>query len=131
VKSFFVAPTAFRAIRKEDPDCRLKDRYDLSSLRYQFVAGERLDPPTYHWLREHLQIPVIDHWWQTETGWSICANMAGVELLETKPGSPTLPVPGYDLRIVDESGQELGPGKEGAVVHQGAAAAGIAADGVG
>jgi propionyl-CoA synthetase len=119
VKSFFVAPTAFRAIRKEDPDCRLKDRYDLSSLRYQFVAGERLDPPTYHWLREHLQIPVIDHWWQTETGWSICANMAGVELLETKPGSPTLPVPGYDLRIVDESGQELGPGKEGAVVIKG------------
>jgi propionyl-CoA synthetase len=119
VKSFFVAPTAFRAIRKEDPDCQLKDRYDISSLRYQFVAGERLDPPTYHWLREHLQIPVIDHWWQTETGWSICADMAGIELLETKPGSPTLPVPGYDLRVVDESGRELGPGKEGAVVLKG------------
>ncbi len=116
VRSFFVAPTAFRAIRKEDPECALKDRYDVSSLKYQFVAGERLDPPTYHWLREHLQIPVIDHWWQTETGWSICANMAGVELLETKPGSPTLPVPGYDLRILDEAGHEVGPGKEGAVV---------------
>ncbi|MDZ7670151.1 MAG: AMP-binding protein [Gammaproteobacteria bacterium] len=116
VKSFFVAPTAFRAIRKEDPDCRLKAQYDVSSLAYQFVAGERLDPPTYHWLREHLQIPVIDHWWQTETGWSICANMAGVELLETKAGSPTLPVPGYDLRILDEAGREVGPGQEGAVV---------------
>jgi propionyl-CoA synthetase len=116
VKSFFVAPTAFRAIRKEDPQCRLKDRYDVSSLEYQFVAGERLDPSTYHWLREHLNIPVIDHWWQTETGWSICANMAGVELLAAKPGSPTLPVPGYDLRILDDSGAELGAGKEGAVV---------------
>jgi propionyl-CoA synthetase len=119
VKSFFVAPTAFRAIRKEDPDCLLKRGYDVSSLQYQFVAGERLDPPTYHWLREHLQIPVIDHWWQTETGWSICADMAGVELLETKPGSPTLPVPGYDLRVVDESGREVGPGREGAVVLKG------------
>ncbi|MCZ6710230.1 MAG: AMP-binding protein [Gammaproteobacteria bacterium] len=116
VKSFFVAPTAFRAIKKEDPDCELKNRYDISSLEYQFVAGERLDPPTYHWLLEHLQIPVIDHWWQTETGWSICANMVGVELMETKPGSPTLPVPGYDLRIFSEDGVELGPGQEGAVV---------------
>ncbi len=115
VASFFAAPTAFRAIRKEDPDCRLKQAYDLGSLRYQFVAGERLDPPTYHWLREHLGVPVIDHWWQTETGWSICANMAGVELLETKPGSVTVPVPGYDLRILDENGTELGPGQEGAV----------------
>ncbi len=119
VKSFFTAPTAYRAIKKEDPDCALKDRYDVSSLEYQFVAGERLDPPTYHWLREHLGIPVIDHWWQTETGWSICANMAGVELLETKPGSPTLPVPGYDLRILDPAGQELPPGREGAVVIKG------------
>ena len=116
VKSFFVAPTAFRAIKKEDPDCRLKAQYDISSLEYQFVAGERLDPPTYHWLLEHLQIPVIDHWWQTESGWPMCANMAGVELMETKPGSPTLPVPGYDLRIFAEQGHELGPGQEGAVV---------------
>ncbi len=119
VKSFFVAPTAFRAIKKEDPECALKQQYDISSLKYQFVAGERLDPPTYHWLRDNLQIPVIDHWWQTETGWSICANMVGVELMETKAGSPTLPVPGYDLRIVDENGEELGPGQEGAVVLKG------------
>jgi propionyl-CoA synthetase len=116
VRSFFVAPTAFRAIRKEDPDCALKERYDVSSLKYQFVAGERLDPPTYHWLSEHLHVPVIDHWWQTETGWAICANMAGLELMETKPGSPTVPVPGYDLRVLDEDGVEVGTGEEGAVV---------------
>ncbi len=116
VRSFFVAPTAFRAIKKEDPECALKAAYDISSLKYQFVAGERLDPPTYHWLEDNLQIPVIDHWWQTETGWSICANMAGVELMATKPGSPTLPVPGYDLRVLDEAGRELGPNQEGAVV---------------
>jgi propionyl-CoA synthetase len=97
VKSFFVAPTAFRAIKKEDPEVELMRGRDISSLEYQFVAGERLDPPTYHWLEEKLGIPVIDHWWQTETGWAIS-------------------VPGYDLRIVDESGAELGPGAEGAVV---------------
>jgi acyl-coenzyme A synthetase/AMP-(fatty) acid ligase len=116
VKSFFVAPTAYRAVKKEDPNCALKANYDISSLKYQFVAGERLDPTTYHWLKEHLGIPVIDHWWQTETGWSICANMAGLELMETRPGSPTLPVPGYDLRVFDENGTELGPNQEGAVV---------------
>ena len=115
VASFFVAPTAFRAIRKEDPDCRLKDNYDISSLRYQFVAGERLDPPTYHWLEKHLGVPVIDHWWQTETGWSICANLVGMELMETRPGSVTVPVPGYDLRILDENGSDLPAGEEGAV----------------
>ena len=116
VASFFVAPTAFRAIKKEDPDCELKRQYDVSSLKYQFVAGERLDPPTYHWLKQHLDVPVIDHWWQTETGWSICANMAGLELVETKPGSPTFPVPGYDLKVLGDDGRELGPGEEGAVV---------------
>ncbi len=116
VNCFFTAPTAFRAIKKEDPECRLKERYDLSSLRYQFVAGERLDTPTYHWLNEHLGIPVIDHWWQTETGWSICANMAGVELMETRPGSLTMPVPGYDLRVLDDEGEELAPGQEGTIV---------------
>lgn len=116
VKSFFVAPTAFRAIKKEDPDCALMKAYDISSLEYQFVAGERLDPPTYHWLEDNLGIPVIDHWWQTETGWSMCANMPGIELMETRPGSPTLPVPGYDLRVFDENGQEVGPNVEGAVV---------------
>ncbi len=116
VNCFFVAPTAYRAVKKEDPDCELQKQYDISSLRYQFVAGERLDPATYHWLRKHLDVPVIDHWWQTETGWSMCANMVGVELMECKPGSPTLPVPGYDLRILDEKGREVGPGQEGSVV---------------
>ena len=116
VKSFFVAPTAFRAMRKEDPDCQLLQKYDISHLEYQFVAGERLDPPTYHWLKEHLHVPVIDHWWQTETGWSICANMAGIELLEPKAGSCSLPAPGWDLRVLDAHGQEVGPNQEGAIV---------------
>ncbi|MCZ6618273.1 MAG: propionyl-CoA synthetase [Gammaproteobacteria bacterium] len=116
VNCFFVAPTAYRAVKKEDPGCKLQQQYDISSLRYQFVAGERLDPATYRWLREHLDVPIIDHWWQTETGWSMCANMVGIELMECKPGSPTLPVPGYDLRILDESGREVGPGEEGSVV---------------
>ena len=115
VNSFFVAPTAFRAIKKEDPDCRLKDAYDIASLRYQFVAGERLDSPTYEWLRKHLGIPVIDHWWQTETGWPVCVNMAGLELLDSKAGSVSVPVPGYDLHILDEHGADLGAGEEGAV----------------
>ena len=116
VKSLFVAPTAFRAIKKEDPTGELKARYDLSALEYLFVAGERLDPPTYHWLRDALPgVPVIDHWWQTETGWAICANMAGLELKETRAGSPGFPMPGYDLRILGEDGAELGPGEEGNV----------------
>ncbi len=120
VKSFFVAPTAFRAMRKEDPECLLQAKYDISSLKFQFVAGERLDPPTYDWLREHLPgVPVIDHWWQTETGWPICSNMAGVELLEAKAGSVALPLPGFDLRILDEAGLEMGPNQEGAVVLKG------------
>ena len=116
VKSFFVAPTAFRAMRKEDPNCQLLQKYDISHLEYQFVAGERLDPPTYYWLKEHLHVPVIDHWWQTETGWSICANMAGIELLEPKAGSCSLPAPGWDLRVLDALGQEVGPNQEGAIV---------------
>lgn len=116
VKSFFVAPTAFRAMRKEDPNCDFLKQYDISSLQYQFVAGERLDPPTYHWLTEHLHVPVIDHWWQTETGWSICANMAGIELLESKAGSCSLPAPGWDLRVLNADGQEVGPNQEGAIV---------------
>ena len=117
VKSFFVAPTAFRAIKKEDPEAKLKAGHDLSSLEFLFVAGERLDPPTYHWLKDALPgVPVIDHWWQTETGWAICANMAGVELRETRAGSPGFPMPGYDLRIVGDDGAELGPGEEGDVL---------------
>ena len=116
VNSFFVAPTAFRAIKKEDPDCELLTNYDISSLKYQFVAGERLDPPTYHWLEQHLKVPVIDHWWQTETGWSICANPAGIELLECRAGSCGVPAPGWDLRVLDEAGQEVAAGEEGAIV---------------
>lgn len=119
VKTFFVAPTAFRAIKKEDPDAQLKSAHDISCLEFLFVAGERLDPPTYHWLNDMLPIPVIDHWWQTETGWPMCANMAGIELMETKPGSPTLPVPGYDLRILDDDGEPVGPNVEGNVVAKG------------
>ena len=119
VKTFFVAPTAFRAVKKEDPDAALKKNYDISCLEYLFVAGERLDTPTYEWLKRTVHTPVIDHWWQTETGWSICAKMAGVADatdIETRPGSPSLPVPGYDLRILDDDGNELGAGEEGTVV---------------
>ena len=116
VKCFFVAPTAFRAIRKEDPDCESLAHYDISSLEYLFLAGERTDPPTWFWLQEHTQLPVIDHWWQTETGWAICANMVGYGLHEMRAGSITFPVPGYDVRIFDDSGEQLTPGKEGNVV---------------
>ena len=116
VKTFFVAPTAFRAIKKEDPDCKEMAKYDISCLQYLYVAGERLDPPTWHWLNEHLSVSVVDHWWQTETGWSICANMAGYGLKPMKVGSLTLPVPGYDVRILDDNGQELKAGEEGNVV---------------
>ena len=116
VSGFFTAPTAFRAIRKEDPECEQAKIYDLSSLKHLFVAGERLDPATYHWLSDALGVPVIDHWWQTESGWPICANMAGLGLKPSKAGSPSFPVPGYDLRILDDAGRELGPNEEGNVV---------------
>lgn len=116
VNAFFVAPTAFRAIKKEDPNCDLRQKYDITSLRYLFLAGEKLDPPTWHWLQSHIDAPVIDHWWQTETGWAICANMAGYDLHEMKPGSLTFPVPGYDLAIMDETGSIAEPGVEGQVV---------------
>ncbi len=121
VKTFFVAPTAFRAVKKEDPEAALKERYDISCLQTLFVAGERLDPPTYEWLKNTVHAPVIDHWWQTETGWSICAKMAGVadaQAHPTRPGSPSFPVPGYDLRILDDDGNELGADQEGNVVLQ-------------
>ena len=116
VNTFFVAPTAFRAVRKEDPDLGLLARHDISSLRNLFVAGERLDPPTFHWLSEHLDVPVIDHWWQTESGWAICANPAGLGLVPAKPGSVGLPVPGYDLRVLDDAGNECGANEEGNIV---------------
>jgi propionyl-CoA synthetase len=116
VRSLFTAPTAFRAIKKEDPVAEHLARYDISCLTYLFLAGERLDPDTYHWASERLRIPVIDHWWQTETGWPIVANLMGVEPLPVKPGSPTVPVPGYDVRVVDQDGSEVAPGTEGAIV---------------
>ena len=103
VKSLFTAPTAFRAIRKADPNGDFVGQYDLSSLKYLFLAGERLDPETYRWAGELLGIPVIDHWWQTETGWAIVADPAGIELLPIKAGSPTRPMPGWDVRILDPS----------------------------
>jgi propionyl-CoA synthetase len=107
VKALFTAPTAFRAIKKEDPDGKLARGYDLSGLRYLFLAGERLDPETYRWAGELLGIPIIDHWWQTETGWPIAADLMGLEALPTKAGSPTMPVPGYDVLIVDADGASL------------------------
>jgi propionyl-CoA synthetase len=104
VRTLFCAPTAFRAIRKEDPDGQLLRRYDTGSLRSLFLAGERLDPPTYEWARGLLRVPVIDHWWQTETGWPIAADCLGIEALPTKPGSACKAVPGYDIVVLDESG---------------------------
>ena len=116
VNVFFTAPTGFRAIRKEDPDSDLLKKYDLSSLRTLFVAGERTDPPTYHWLKEILKIPVIDHWWQTETGWPIASNMMGIEPRETKAGSASVPVPGFDVQILSPDHEQLKPNQEGDVV---------------
>ncbi|MGV0794978.1 propionyl-CoA synthetase [Mycolicibacterium sp. XJ1819] len=115
VKALFTAPTAIRAIRKQDPDGAHIGRYDLSRLRYLFQAGERLDPDTYAWASEKLGIPVVDHWWQTETGWAIAANPMGIEPLPIKPGSPTLPMPGYDVRILDHDGAQADPGTDGAI----------------
>lgn len=112
VNILFAAPTAFRAIRKEDPEAALQC-HDLSALRAIYVAGERLDPATYQWVAEKLQKPVIDHWWQTETGWPIAANPAGLELMKTKPGSSTLPVPGFNIQILDDSGNVLRANQQG------------------
>ena len=115
VKAMFTAPTAFRAIKKEDPDGKLSRPYDLSGLAYLFLAGERLDPETYRWAGELLGVPVVDHWWQTETGWAIAADPMGLESLPTKAGSPTVPMPGYDVRILDADGAELDPGQTGEI----------------
>ena len=104
VKVLFTAPTAFRAIKREDPSGKLIKEHDIGSLKYLFLAGERADPDTIIWAQEKLSIPVIDHWWQTETGWSICANPVGVELLPVKLGSPCVPMPGYLIEILDDSG---------------------------
>ena len=101
VSALFTAPTAFRAIKKEDPEGEHLAAYDVSSLRTLFLAGERLDPDTWEWATEKLGVPVIDHWWQTETGWPIAANLRGLEPMPIKPGSPTVPVPGWDVRVLD------------------------------
>jgi propionyl-CoA synthetase len=116
VSVLFTAPTAFRAIRREDPEGTHIRKYDLSRFRMLFLAGERCDPSTLRWAEEKLRVPVIDHWWQTETGWAIGANCAGLGLLPVKPGSCTKPVPGYDVRVLDESGSEVPPGVIGNIV---------------
>ena len=115
VKALFTAPTAIRAIKKEDPYGKHCGWHDLSTLRYLFLAGERLDPDTYRWAADLLQVPVVDHWWQTETGWAIAANCMGIEALPIKPGSPTKPVPGWDVRILGDDGMELPANCDGAV----------------
>jgi propionyl-CoA synthetase len=116
VSVLFCAPTAFRAIRKEDPEGEHIRRYDLSGFRMLFLAGERCDPDTLHWAEQQLKVPVIDHWWQTETGWAIGANCAGLELLPVKPGSCTKPVPGYDVRVLDAQGRPVPAGETGNIV---------------
>jgi propionyl-CoA synthetase len=112
----FTAPTAFRAIRRDDPDGSLIGEYDLSAFRTLFLAGERTDPATLVWAQEKLKVPVIDHWWQTETGWPICANCVGIELLPVKPGSATKPVAGWDVQVVDGSGRRAKAGDIGSLV---------------
>jgi propionyl-CoA synthetase len=116
VKALFTAPTAFRGIKKEDPDAALLADHDISSLETLFLAGERLDPETWSWASEKLGVPVVDHWWQTETGWAIAANLRGLEPLELKAGSPSVPVPGYQIEILDVDGSKLPAGDEGAIV---------------
>ncbi|MDN5569381.1 MAG: AMP-binding protein, partial [Paracoccus sp. (in: a-proteobacteria)] len=115
VKSFFTAPTAIRAVKRDDPDGKLIGKYDLSSLKALFLAGERADPDTITWAEDHLHIPVIDHWWQTETGWPIAANPLGAGLLPVRKGSPSVPMPGYEVHVLDEAGHQVSPGTLGAI----------------
>ncbi|BEV46269.1 propionyl-CoA synthetase [Afipia carboxidovorans] len=116
VAALFTAPTAFRAIKKEDPDGTLMKKYDLSCFRTLFLAGERADPPTVEWAQARLQRPVIDHWWQTETGWAIVGNPVGIGVLPVKPGSATVPMPGYQVDIVDEAAKPVPAGTTGSIV---------------
>ncbi len=116
VKVLFTAPTAFRAIKREDPDGKLLANYDLSNFEALYLAGERCDPPTLAWAQEQLGVPVIDHWWQTETGWSICAICKGIEMKTVVSGSPGLPAPGYQLSVLDNDQQPVGAGEMGALV---------------
>ncbi|MBN2739391.1 MAG: propionyl-CoA synthetase [Rhodobacteraceae bacterium] len=115
IKSFFTAPTALRAIKREDPTGEWIKRYKLHDLQALFLAGERADPDTVEWAQKHLNVPVVDHWWQTETGWAIAANPIGIEELPTKVGSPSVPMPGYDVQVLDEGGHPLPPGELGAI----------------
>ncbi len=116
VKVLFTAPTAFRAIKKEDPDGEHLKKYDLSGFRSLFLAGERLDPDTLNWAEQKLGVPVIDHWWQTETGWTICSNFAGIELMPVKQGSSSKPAPGWDMRVLDDDQNEVAAGEIGSLV---------------
>lgn len=113
VKAVFTAPTAIRAIKKEDPNAEFLAQYDIGSLQSFFFAGERLDPDTYEWASGHLGVPIIDNWWQTETGWPIAANLRGLDPMPIKSGSPSVPVPGYDIQILDPSSTEVPVGSEG------------------
>jgi propionyl-CoA synthetase len=115
VKALFTAPTAIRAIRREDPNAEYMKKFDLTGLRTLFLAGERADPDTIRWARENLGKPVIDHWWQTETGWAIAANPMGIEELPVKPGSPTVPMPGYQVDVLDEGGNPVAADTLGAI----------------
>jgi propionyl-CoA synthetase len=116
VKTFFTAPTAFRAIKKEDPQGALIGKYDLSKFEALYLAGERCDPDTIHWAREKLRVPVVDHWWQTELGWPAAANCRGIEPMTVKPGSSTVPVPGYDIQVLDGDGQPVAADTIGNIV---------------
>lgn len=115
VKVLFTAPTALRAIKREDPNADYLHKYDLDGLQALFLAGERADPDTIGWAQKHLEKPVIDHWWQTETGWAIAANPLGIEQLPVKPGSPAVPMPGYEIDILDEGGHPVAAGELGAI----------------
>ncbi|MEL6185351.1 MAG: AMP-binding protein, partial [Myxococcota bacterium] len=116
VQTLFTAPTAFRAIRQQDPDAELLGKYDLSKFRALFLAGERCDPDTLTWAQEKLQVPVIDHWWQTETGWAIASNCLGIEPLPVKAGSPTRSVPGWNVQVLDDGGAPVEAGTIGNIV---------------
>lgn len=116
VSAMFTAPTAIRAIKREDPEAALLAHHDIGSLRTLFLAGERLDPDTYTWATDHLSVAVVDNWWQTETGWPIAANLRGLDPMPIKPGSPTVAVPGFDVRVVGVDGAEMPAGEEGSIV---------------